>query len=133
MRPNHHIMRPWRLRRACSSTASTLRDIHRRRCDLGFLSVFQTASTGVTDTIDGLTLDPTGAFLVGSLFFTQQIAVLKTATMTPVPKSPFVEDGASASAISWATDVFFNNAGTILFTADANYSDTQVSSYGASP
>jgi 6-phosphogluconolactonase (cycloisomerase 2 family) len=95
----------------------------------GNLGSPQASFTGIADGIDGLTLDPNGAFLVGTLFFTQNIAFLSTATMTPVPNSPFVQDGASASPISWGAGLLFNPAGTMLFTADANYSMTQASSY----
>jgi 6-phosphogluconolactonase (cycloisomerase 2 family) len=95
----------------------------------GNLSVLQTGFTGVADGIAGLLVDPTGALLVGTLFLTQQIAVLSTATMSPAPNSPFIQDGATVSPISWGAGILFNQAGTILFTADANYTRTQASSY----
>ncbi len=97
----------------------------------GALSGAQVGFTGLTDDIDGLVVDPSGAFLAGVLFLDKNIAVLDTATMTPVPNSPFGEDVTAPT--SYAAGILFNGAGTRVFTGDANSSATQASVYNFGP
>jgi len=99
----------------------------------GALTVAQVGFTGIVDSIDGLVLDPSGAYVVGILFLTKKIAVLDAATMASVPNSPFDEDLMQGVGVmsrpSYAGGAIFNRAGTLLFTGDSNYVNTQASVY----
>lgn len=97
----------------------------------GVLSAGEITFTGVVDAINGLALDPSGSFLVAVLFFEQQIAVLNTATMTPVANSPFNQDVLSSNA--YGAGILFNAAGNRVVAGDANPTATKASFYSFGP
>ena len=97
----------------------------------GTLSLGQVGFTGIIDDLAGMVVDPTGTLVVGVLFLEKRLAVLHTATMTPVTSSPFNTDITSPSA--YPTGAILNRTGNLLFTGTANNTNTQVSGYMFSP
>jgi lactonase family protein with 7-bladed beta-propeller len=97
----------------------------------GALNLVNVGSSGISDDIAGLVVDPTGAFVVGVLFLSKKIAVFDTTSMTPITASPFAEDVTAPT--SYAAGTVMNHAGTLLYSGNANLSGTEVSVYAVGP
>ncbi len=94
----------------------------------GALSLLQIGSTTVADAVSGLVVDPTGAYVVAVLRYSNKLSVLDTSTMTNVTGSPESSDDSGASAAG----VIFSFDGTLVFTANRG-GNSDVSVYTFSP
>lgn len=87
----------------------------------------EVALGGPAFAVDGLEVNPCGDFLVATFDPDQagsnQLTVLNTHTLQPVPGSPVTGDGAGAAGLT------FNQLGTRLFAGNSNDTEAQVSVY----